>query len=139
LVSWRDLIRGEVAEIIDDRKVVLNIGMGAQVKKGMRFIIYAETEHVYDKSGKDLGILEIPKAEVEVVDVQEKLSIAENAAYVEVPLPPSYLSPWSHFPSFEGTRRSVRVPQELPIDKDKIKKIQVDLRIEKGDKVRQVP
>jgi len=60
------LIRGEIAEIIDEYTVVLNIGRNAGVKKGMNFVVYAETGRIFDKSGDDLGILEIPKAEIEV-------------------------------------------------------------------------
>jgi hypothetical protein len=51
-------IRGEIAEIIDEYTVVLNIGHNDGVRKGMKFVVYAETGHVTDPhSGKDLGVL----------------------------------------------------------------------------------
>jgi len=122
------LIRGEIAEIIDEYTVVLNIGRNAGVKKGMNFVVYAETGRIFDKSGDDLGILEIPKAEIEVKDVQEKLSIAESTAVQEIRHP---LAPFAYEP--------IRVRSKLEVNADQIKRIEVDLKIKKGDKVRQVP
>jgi hypothetical protein len=127
LLSWEGLIRGEVAEIIDQYTVIINVGMDQGVKKGMRFVVYSETQRIFDRSGNDLGLLEIPKCEVEITDVQEKLSIAKNTVMVKHTL---FESPLAQM--FE-TR------QPLPVDEGQITKIEVDRRIRKGDKVRQMP
>jgi hypothetical protein len=66
LSDWRSLIRGEVAEVTGNDTVILNIGMNHRVKRGMRFVVYAEAQHILDAHGNDLGALEIPKSEVEV-------------------------------------------------------------------------
>jgi LysM repeat protein len=120
-------IRGEIAEIIDKYTVILNVGRSASVTKGMKFVVYAEGERIIDKSGNDLGVLEIPKAELKVTDVQERLSIAETTAVREIP---SFLS--SPIPD------SYRVPEPLRVDEKEIKSPKVDMTIVKGDKVRQV-
>jgi hypothetical protein len=120
-------IRGEIAEIIDEYTVVLNVGLNDLVKPGMRFVVYAETEHIYDKTGKDLGVLEIPKAEVDVKDVQPSLSIAETTATHQVS------------PMFDLTR-AMKVREELQVDKTQIKRLKqnVNMTIVKGDKIREV-
>ena len=88
------VLRGEVAAIIDDTRVVLNVGKDSGVRKGFRFVIYTEVPgHLYDALGTDLGPLEIPKAEVEVIDVQEKLSIAKNTSKAEREIPSVFTPP----------------------------------------------
>lgn len=118
-------IRGEIAEIIDKYTVVLNIGRLATVTKGMKFVVYSETEHIFDKSGKDLGVLEISKAELEVVDVQENLSIAENTAVRDVA-------------SSLDAYKALRYREQLRVDEKQIRNLAVDMTVVKGDKVRQV-
>lgn len=130
--EWKGLIRGEIAEIIDEYTVILNIGIEHGVKRDMRFVVYAETDHIFDRLGRDLGVLEIPKAEVEVKDVQEKLSVAKSARIVEIPSP---LEAADVFGTMLGRKQ---VLAKLPVEKDQIKEIKVDLHINKGDKVRQV-
>jgi len=118
-------IRGEIAEIIDKYTVVLNIGRLASVRKGMKFVVYGETEHIFDKSGKDLGVLEIPKAELEVTDVQENLSIAENTAVRDaLALPDLY--------------KNLRYREQLQVDEKQVRNLAVDMTVVKGDKVREV-
>lgn len=120
-----DLIRGEVADIMDSKTVVLNIGKEDRVTRGMHFVIYVEAEHLYDKKSKDLGVLEIPKAEVEVTDVQPKLSIAKSAMFMTEPYFPIYVA-----------ERKVRGP--LPIDDKDIRERKIDMTVKRGDKVRQI-
>jgi len=122
----------EVAGIIDDTKVVLNAGREALVRKGMRFVIYAETERIFDSSGKDLGVLEIPKAEVEVTDVQDKMSIAQHAIIGERELPGGYSLP----DMFKPRVVKFRVPLNIAEGQKKVQS--VDLSIKKGDKARSI-
>ena len=125
--TWKYLLRGEVAGILEDG-LVLNIGMENGVKKGMRFVVYEETPHIFDAHGKDLGSLQIPKAEVEIVDVQEQLSIAKNTDVRNVTLD-----------AISAMTQSMQYRRELLVDEKQVTKISIDRHIKKGDKVRQVP
>jgi hypothetical protein len=127
LSSGSSLLRGEVAGILEDG-LVLNIGNEQGVKKGMRFVVYEEAHHIYDSHSNDLGALEIPKAEVEIVDVQEKLSIAKNTDVRNLT-----------FDTISSMTQGMQVRRELPVDEHQITKISIDRRIKNGDKVRQVP
>jgi hypothetical protein len=120
-------IRGEIAEIIDEYTVVLNVGQDAGVKQGMRFVVYVETDRIYDRTGKDLGVLEIPKGELEVKDAQPHLSIAETTATREIG-------------GFIDLTKAMQARQPLHVDQGQIKRLKqnVDMTIVKGDKVRQV-
>lgn len=126
--AWKLLIRGEVAELLEDG-LVLNIGMEQGVKKRMKFVVYEETpQHIFDTKGKDLGPLEIPKAEVEIVDVQEKLSIAKNTETSSFALT-----------ALSAMAQTMQVRRDLLVDEKQITKVSVDPHIKKGDKVRQAP
>jgi hypothetical protein len=125
--SPKPLLRGEVAGILEDG-LVLNIGNEQGVKKGMRFVVYEETRHIFDAHGNDLGSLEIPKAEVEIVDVQEKLSIAKNTDVRNVTLD-----------AISAITQGMQVRRELLVDEKQITKISIDQHIRNGDRVRQVP
>lgn len=130
------LIRGEVVEIISKNKVVLNVGSEDGVTENMDFVIYAEAGHIFDQSGNDLGPLEVPKAEVEVIAVQENLAIAQNVATKTiVPLFPLWDTQEKITQAFGGNT-SV---EDLPVDPKDIKEFKVDMVVRKGDKARQIP
>jgi hypothetical protein len=75
-------IKGNVAKIIDEYTVILNIGFKSKVEEGMRFIIYSEGEEIIDPvSGKNLGKFENIKAKVKVVSVAENYSTAKSDEY----------------------------------------------------------
>lgn len=70
-------IRGLVARILDESTIVLNVGRVHGVESGMGFVVYIEEEDVPDPStGESLGRLELVKAFVEAVHVQEKMTLA---------------------------------------------------------------
>lgn len=72
------MITGKVARILNEFQLVLNVGVRQGVKPGMRFLIYEEGEEVRDpENGEALGKLELVKAEVEVVHVQETLCLVQ--------------------------------------------------------------
>jgi len=119
------VIRGEIAEIIGKYTVVLNMGHQVGVKKGMKFVIYAEGQHIIDSHGNDLGPLEIPKAELIITDVQDRLSIAENTEVREIP---TVLDPY----------QAMRVREPLQVKEIEVRNMKIDKTIVKGDKVRQV-
>lgn len=67
-----------VAKIIDEYKVVLNVGKVDGAEIGMRFLIYSLGEEITDPSnGQFLGTLEIVKGKVLVTHLQEKMCTAE--------------------------------------------------------------
>lgn len=76
------MIKGKVARILSENEVVLNIGVIDGVKPEMEFVIYSESDHIYDPStGNDLGAIEIAKGRVIVTHVMEKMSRAETRTY----------------------------------------------------------
>lgn len=120
-------IKGEIAEILDTNRVILNIGREDGVQRDMKFVIYAETIEIIDAHGRNLGRLEIPKAEVQVIDVQDNLSIAENTGFRDMLVS---LDPF----------KNMRVREGLQIHEGQAKNLgNIDMTILKGDKVRQVP
>lgn len=124
-MSESKMITGQVVDILNKFSVVIDRGANDKVKKGMRFVIYAEGDQLFDDKGVSLGTLEIPKAEVEVVHVMDKMSIAEHFETHTVPTIPGF-----------GSTYTVRNP--LPVAEQEIKAPKVDLGVHKGDKVRQV-
>lgn len=69
-------ITGKVASIIDESTLIINVGEKAGVEKGVLFVIFEQGEEIKDpESGESLGNLEIVKAEVEAVHVQEQMTI----------------------------------------------------------------
>lgn len=70
-------LKGKVVAVMK-YSVAINLGTANNVKKGMKFVIYEEGPMIKDIEGNDLERLEIPKANVEVTHVQEKVSLAES-------------------------------------------------------------
>jgi len=67
-------IKGNVAGILDDFTLVLNIGSENGVRSGMKFVIYELGETILDPgTQKELGKLELVKGFVEVINVQPNL------------------------------------------------------------------
>ena len=75
-------IRGKVAQILDSRQVVLNVGSEDRVSEGMMFkIVNPKGEQIRDPdSNQVLGSVESLIAFVRVIKVQEKLSVATTSA-----------------------------------------------------------
>ncbi len=73
-------IRGFVAEIINRRELVINVGSEQGVEVGMKFaVLSAKGAEIRDPiSEEPLGSIEIPKVLVEVVRVQPRLSVART-------------------------------------------------------------
>ena len=79
------IIEGNVIAIIDQYRVLLNVGTRNGVRQGMKFMIYTVEKNVKDPiTGQELGDLFITKAEVIVVSAQEKMSVAESPEIEEV-------------------------------------------------------
>jgi hypothetical protein len=77
-----EYIKGNVAKILNEYTVILNIGFKSKVEEGMKFIIYSEGEEIFDPiSGASLGKFENVKAKVKVINVAENYSVARSDEY----------------------------------------------------------
>lgn len=73
------MLKGKIVKFISQTKVLINIGSQQGVKTGMRFIIYDEGEMINDPTtNQPLERLELVKAEFEIIQVQQKISIGES-------------------------------------------------------------
>lgn len=73
-------IRGKVARVLNTREIAINVGTAQGVTRGMRFDVMDTNEmDITDPdTGKVLGSLERPKVRVEIIHVQEDLSVAQT-------------------------------------------------------------
>ena len=89
-------IRGKVAQILDSRQIVLNVGTSDQVAVGMSFkIINPKGEQIRDpESNQILGSIESPRAFVRVIEVHDRLSVATTSA-ANPAITPATLGPFA--------------------------------------------
>jgi hypothetical protein len=84
----------------------------------------------FASSASTAGVIEIPKAEVQVTDVQEALSIATTIETHELSNPMSrLLNPYD---------QKIILQEPLPVASGQIRPMNVEKQIRKWDKVRQV-
>ena len=127
------MIKGQVARILSDSEIILNIGAKDGVKLDMKFVIYSEGDHILDPTtGEDLGAFEIVKGRVTIVHVMEKMSQAETSTY-EVNVPSLYEEALR--PSFLGSRRETR-RDKLRVAQDQLKPLKDVYTVKVGDEVR---
>ena len=76
----RDLLRGKVARVLNDRELVINLGAAQGVAVGMLFDIQGRDEvDIRDPDTEELlGSTGRVKVRVRVTTVQEKLSVAQT-------------------------------------------------------------
>ncbi|MFH1743403.1 MAG: hypothetical protein ABIH23_30730 [bacterium] len=66
---------GQIVKILDDQRLVANRGSADGWAKGDLMVVYEEGEEIQDPTtGQSLGNLELVKAEVEAVHVQDRLT-----------------------------------------------------------------
>jgi len=107
------ILKGRIIQTLGQYKVIVNLGAGSGIKRGMDFIIYSEGETVRDpQSNEILGKLENVKARVKVSHVQEKFSILESSE-TEKRMPPMFKA-WADFLS--GLPRTEMVRKPLPLE-----------------------
>jgi len=84
-MSESENLLGQVAAILNDRELVINIGEEAGVKTGMRFKVLDKPKLVKDPSTKEeLGTVTREKIRVKVTEVHPKLSVARSYQTYEV-------------------------------------------------------
>ena len=71
-------IRGKVAYVLNNGDIVINIGAAHGVRPGMYFdVIDDHNLEIRDPDTQEvIGFLEVSKIEVQVIDTQEKISVA---------------------------------------------------------------
>ncbi len=71
-------VEGKVAKILGNNEIVINRGRNEGVRTGMLFEVFApEGEEVWDPdTGETLGTVEDVKAQAEVTEVKDRLSVA---------------------------------------------------------------
>ena len=72
-----DLLVGKVAQLLNERQIVINIGRLDGVEEGMRFAVLADKPiDVLDPdTGRSLGTLEPEKVRVEATQVHDRMSV----------------------------------------------------------------
>ncbi len=93
-------IRGKVAYVLNNGDIVINVGAAHGVHRGMYFDVLDDRNlEIRDPDTQEvIGSLEISKIKVEVIDIQEKISVAtphlsverrtEDSYRVSIPLGP---------------------------------------------------
>ena len=73
-------IRGKVARVLNSREIAINVGSEKGVDVGMHFdVLDPKYENIRDPDTQELlGSIEHPKVRVQIIRVQEKLSIAST-------------------------------------------------------------
>jgi capsid portal protein len=118
------MITGKVADLIDERTLVINKGKNDGVVNGMRFMVYAaEGKKIKDPdTDKEIGVLKIPKIAVEITKVEDAYSLAEtyhyktineggsNTAFGNITgylSPPKYVRKYETFAIEEQTKKTI--------------------------------
>lgn len=80
------MIEGRVAQILNERELIINRGRKDGVTSGMRFAVLAvqPLEVTDPETGEPLGSVDRPKVRVMATHVQERLSICETYETIEV-------------------------------------------------------
>src|SRR4051794_17442712 len=70
-------LEGRVAEVLNERELVVNIGSTAGVKRGMRFAVLAATALVVrdPDTGAELGTIDREKIRVEATEVEPRFAV----------------------------------------------------------------
>ncbi len=89
-------IRGKIAQILDSRRIVINVGASNGVSFGMTFqVLNPKGEAIRDPDTQQLlGSVESPMAQVCIVEVQEHLSVA-TTTFANPTIVPASLGPFA--------------------------------------------
>lgn len=128
------MIKGRIIKILNQYKVVVDIGADSGIRKDMDFIIYSEGETVKDPDSDEvLGKLENIKARVKVIHIQERLSTLESSETEtrRLSTTQAWLDLWSGFSKEETVRKP------LPLEVKPKTKGKQEKRVKVRDLVRQ--
>ena len=76
----QDILQGRVAQILNARELVINIGLDQGVKPGMKFSVLSETPvEIHDpESGELLDVVDREKVRVQATEVRSKITICKT-------------------------------------------------------------
>lgn len=108
--------RIQVAYIIDEYRVALNIGKDSGVRVGEKFQVFTLSEHeIIDPGTKQsLGYLEIIKGTGKITSVQDNMSILESVVKDATPVKVIRKSPFAAFAESEETITTEILPFDDP-------------------------
>lgn len=66
---------GHVIRILNEYEIIIDVGKKQGIVEDDKFVVYNEGEEILDLEGNSLGKLELVKANVEVIKVQDNYSI----------------------------------------------------------------
>jgi hypothetical protein len=129
-------IQGKIAQIIDDTRLILNVGARDGVQLNQVFLIYQPGEEVFDPDTREtLGKFEIPKGKVVIENVQEKMAFAHTQLRPDNRgVEPKTLSEMM----VEASTPTSRDHEALEIDPYSAKPLPVISPVKVGDCVRQI-
>jgi hypothetical protein len=89
-------VRGKVAQVLDSRQLVINVGSSQDVAVDMTFkVVNPKGEQIRDPdTNQILGSIESPKLIVRVIEVQDNLSVATISGANPV-ITPASLGPFA--------------------------------------------
>lgn len=132
----KDMKQAKVAEVIDQYKVVLNVGAidGVEVKD--QFVIYRLGNNILDPdTGEDLGVYEEVVGRGVVTYVQEKISTLESSEVVDGQPKIIRRKPVSHYALLSSRLFETTVTEEVVPQPEKQKPLKDAM---KGDLAKRV-
>jgi hypothetical protein len=107
----RDRLQGKVAQLLNERELVINIGESDGVRAGMKFKILAESPvEIFDPETDELlGTVDREKVRVQAVEVQKEFSICSTYRTLYVGGGPFYYG----LPITDPTAPPQEVPETL--------------------------
>ena len=133
------MIAGKIVRIISNAEVILNVGAEAGVKKGMEFVIYAESDRMIDpETGEDLGVIETIKGRLTVTHVMDKMSRAKTESYEVIVPSGTFDAMASAVIGFGvGPRRETRYAK-LKVEESQVLPLREDMTVHIGDLVKSI-
>jgi hypothetical protein len=133
-------VTGQVARILSDESVVINRGSAHGVKQGDRFVVFTDADEVTDpETGESLGRIEIVKARLVALHVQEKMTTCVAGSEVE---PTPYEDPTQHTLSAEMVAVSMvggrRKAGKIDVDRSAASGLPRTGQVTVGDRVKSV-
>lgn len=131
---------GQIIKILDDQRLIANRGSVDGWARGDLLVIYEEGEEIKDPtSGASFGKLELVKAEVEAVHVQERLSVLMSRKSLPGEQPHTVLSAvLTRTPAGTMPGTSSFQPGRLPVRREQVSGTPSANPIAIGDLVRKV-
>lgn len=107
---------GEVIELLNDYKLVANIGEEHGVKKTHRYIVYALSEEIIDpNTNTSLGQIEYEKAIVKPTNIMPEMSVMESAEKTQSPLQ-------NQMTAFTGSKKKLAYDVNFEHGDDEVKR-----------------